>query len=131
MIDLVKTKKIKDEIRNKPSRVKSIIENEKELGICITDKNGNYKAVNQRYAQIYGYTQAELTGKHFSTVVPENQKDRLKTLHDKFIENEFELLRNWTVQDKNGKTFKIQADAGHFSNIFDNTPHKITFVHVE
>lgn len=131
MIDLVKTKQIKEEISNNPGKVQEIIENEKTMGICITDKNGYYKAVNSRYAEIYNYSKADFKGRHFTMVVPEGQKERMRTLHDKFIENTYELLRHWTVKDKNGNEIKIQADAGFFDNIFDNTPHKVTFVHID
>lgn len=131
MIDLLKTKHLKEKIRNNPQEVENLIEEEQAIGICITNKRGYYKAVNQRYCDIYGFKKSELVGNHFTVVVPNDLKDRLITLHNKFIENEFELLRNWTVQDKNGQEFKIQADAGFFTNIFDKSPHKITFVHVE
>lgn len=131
MINLVKTKEIKDEISKNPANVKSIIENEKEMGICITDKQGYYKAVNSRYAEIYNYPKSKFPGSHFTLVVPKDQHERLQALHDKFIDNAFELLRNWSVVDNQGKELKIQADAGHFTEIFDKTPHKITFVHID
>ena len=130
MIDLIRTQEIKDAIRNNPDNVLSIIEDEKNIGICITNNKGYYKAVNSRYAEIYGYKKSELEGKHFTVVVPSENQEYLSSLHEKFLRDEYELLRHWTVTDKNGNEMKIQADAGHFSNIFDNTDHKVTFVQI-
>lgn len=128
MLNILKTKEIKQKITDAPEKVQEIIEAEKEIGICITNNKGIYVAVNDRYNEIYGYETGELKGQHFTVVVPEAKQDHLNFLHDKFIENEYEILRNWEVKRKDGKLIKIQADAGFFNTIFDQTPHKLTFV---
>ena len=98
------------------------------MGICITDKNGFFVNMNQKYTDIYGWSKEELLDKHFTTVVPEENKNRLNTMHNEFIKNEFEIIRNWEVQKKDKTRIKIQADAGWSDRIYDGTPHKITFV---
>lgn len=130
-INIFRTKEIKKEIADNPSKAKEIIDAEKELGICVTDENGYYVHVNNRYNQIYGYDPGELTGKHFTTVVPKEMHQRLQTAHDMFIKNEYEIVRYWDVVNKKGETIKIQAAAAFFNNICNNRGkgHKVTFVY--
>jgi len=131
MINVLKTKEIKKQIAGNPKKILDIIEGVEDIGICITNSKGIYVAVNQRYNDIYGYSGSELIGKHFTIVVPDVQRNKLMVLHDKFIENEYEILRNWEVQRKDKRIIKISADAGYFNTIFDQTAHKVTFVHYE
>jgi PAS domain S-box-containing protein len=125
-IDLFETKRLKKEIDEKPLEFKSTIE-KTDLCICVTDAKGYFVAVNNNYCRVYGYSRYELVGKHFSIVVPGANVDELKKLHDKFIQDKYEILRNWEVVNKTGARIKIQVDAGYTEKI-DGKPHKITFV---
>ena len=125
-IDLFETKRLKKEIDAAPADFKSIIENT-ELCICVTDAKGYFVAVNNNYCRVYGYGRHELVGKHFSIVVPGANVEELKVLHDKFIQDKYEILRNWEVVNKAGQRIKIQVDAGYTEKI-NGKPHKITFV---
>jgi len=125
-IDLFETKRLKKEIDQRPAEFKSIIENT-ALCICITDARGFFVAVNDNYCRVYGYNRDELVGKHFSIVVPDANVEELKKLHDKFIQDKYEILRNWEVVNKTGQKIKIQVDAGYTEKI-NGKPHKITFV---
>ncbi len=125
-IDLFETKRLKKEIDEKPLDFKSVIE-KTDLCICITDAKGYFVAVNNNYCRVYGYSRHELVGKHFSIVVPGANVEELKKLHDKFIQDKYEILRNWEVVNKSGGRIKIQVDAGYTEKI-DGKPHKITFV---
>jgi PAS domain S-box-containing protein len=125
-IDLFETKRLKKEIEEKPLEFKSIIE-KTDLCICVTDAKGYFVAVNNNYCRVYGYSRYELVGKHFSIVVPGANVEELKKLHDKFIQDKYEILRNWEVVNKTGEKIKIQVDAGYTEKI-DGKPHKITFV---
>lgn len=131
MINLILTKELKNKINDKPEEVQKIVDNEQELGICITNSDGKFVHVNQRYLDIYGYTKDEIIGKSFTIVVPEENQEYMKSLHDKFIEDQYEILRQWKVVNKAGETIDIQVDAGWNDKIFDGKAHKITFVHVE
>ena len=128
MINILRTKEIKKQIGENPNDVMKIINRIDDIGICITNSNGNYVTVNQKYCDIYGYTKGEFIGKSFTIVVPPEQREKLQNMHDKFIENEYEILRNWEVMRKDGKRIKISADAGFFNTIFNKTPHKVTFI---
>lgn len=127
-INLKRTREIKEDVLVTPSAVNSIIQGEKEMGICITDHKGVFVAVNDRYCEIYGWTTDELLGKHFTEVVPAEFKEQLTKMHDTFIKNQYEIIRNWDVQRKDKSIIKIQADAGWNDRIFDGNPHKLTFV---
>jgi len=127
MIDLIETNRLREAIYANPDDVLDIIENTK-IGVCITNQATDFVAVNQAYADTYGYTKEELIGNSFLMVVPNVTKDQLKYLHDKFLEEKRELARIWTVVRKTGEEMDISVDTGYSEAIFDETPHKITFV---
>jgi PAS domain S-box-containing protein len=126
MINLVETTRIKEAIEQNPENYKSIIE-DTDLGICITDKFGNFWDVNENYCKIYGYTKDEIVGQSFLLVVPDATKNELKDLHDKFIEIQIELFRTWEVQRKDGLVIQISVDAGYTEKI-NGESQKLTFV---
>ncbi len=97
------------------------------VGVCLTDADGIFTYVNPTYCQMYGYTSAELIGKHFTLVVPSDQRESLGEIHDRFMQGSEELRGEWTVRRKDGSTFSILADAAY---IPDNGfgPQKATFV---
>jgi hypothetical protein len=55
----------------------------------------------------------------------------MEALHAKFIEDQYEILRQWQVVGKSGEPINIQVDAGYSDVIFDQQPHKITFIHID
>lgn len=126
MINLFKTKQIKEAIDARPENTQEII-NGSEYAICITNATGHFVFVNDNYCQVYGYDREELIGNHFSMVVPENTKAILNQLHDEYIEKQREISNIWEVVNKKGELMKINVDA-RFTNQIDNHPHKITFV---
>ncbi len=131
MINVLRTKTIKEEIEKHPENVQAIIDNEKDMGICITNANGYFVTVNSRYPEIYRYAKNDIIGNHFSMMLPPADADKLSKRHDDFIKDKHEIIRNWEVMNKNGEKIKILADAGYSESLFDKTPHKITFVHYE
>ena len=130
MINLLETQKIKNEIEANPEEVLNTIEKTK-IGICITDSQGNYAAVNDSYCRIYEYSKAELTGKSFLIVVPGEFHESMQVLHRKFLRDKREIAREWTVLTKSQKPVKISVDAAYSDKIFNKGPHKITFVQPE
>lgn len=132
-INVLKTKDIKEAISENPRAAKEIIDSETDLGICVTDEEGFFTYVNDRYNEIYKYSPGELAGKHFTDVVPPELRQRLQTAHDMFIKNEYEIVRYWDVMNNFGEKIKIQAAAAFFDNIFNNSGkgHKVTFVHYD
>ena len=97
------------------------------VGICITNKNYIYEYVNPAYCRIYGYDYDELIGNAFTMVVPEEHQHYLMELHDRFMNQEYELEGEWEVVRKDGKRLTILANAVY---VVDDQfkPKKITFV---
>lgn len=98
------------------------------IGICITDVNGYFTDVNTTYCDTYGFTKEELTGKPFTTVVPDEYRDILNKLHDDFFEKQSELQGKWTVQDKNKKQFEIITNAAFLYDEDTKVKKKMTLV---
>ncbi len=130
MINLLETQQIKTALEAAPQHVESIIETTL-IGICITDANGHYAAVNQAYCQIYEFSRAELIGQSFTLVVPEEHRENMQLLHGKFLRDKREIAREWTVLTKTGKALRISVDAAYSETILGARPHKITFVQPE
>ena len=82
------------------------------IGTCITDETGCFVEVNKAYCNIYGYTRNELIGKHFSIVVPPENRPAAAKLHDDFFNNVYELPSEWVVMRKDGQRLNIFASAG-------------------
>ena len=98
------------------------------LGICLTDKEGRFVAVNPTYCSIYGYSEHELIGKHFTIVVPPEHRAFMRELHDEFLINHKDELGNeWDVVRKDGRKLHIYASAGILENIIGG-PYKITTI---
>ncbi len=129
MINLFKTKMVRDSINDQPEKTQEII-NESEYCICITNSQGNFVYVNDNYCQNYEYDRSELIGNHFSMVVVDGEEDTMTNLHDKFIETQREISRIWKVKTKTGRVLNINVDA-RFTDQINNEPHKITFVEVK
>ncbi len=99
-----------------------------QLGICLTDEHYRYAKVNRAYCEIYGYREEELLGQPFTLVVPAQQRDRLKQLHDDFLKGEVEeIAQEWQVQRKDGTPLDIYATAGRLIDT-DGKRYKITTV---
>ena len=98
------------------------------LGICLTNLEGRFVAVNPEYCNIYGYKQEELIGKHFTIVVPDEYKQTLSKLHDQFLkEKKVELAKEWEVVRKDGERIYILASASILENVIGG-PYKITTI---
>ena len=126
MIDLKETQRIKELLEQSPENFQQIIESS-TLGICITNSEGNYSAVNENYLKLYGFDREEMVGHSFLMVLEEHRKDKLQELHDMFMKLKDEICRHWEVMRKDGRVFHISADAGYSPDILGE-PHKVTFV---
>lgn len=129
MIDLQETARVKEAIENNPANFEKAIE-DTDLAICITNEDQHFVAVNNNYLKLYEFEREEIIGQHFLKVVPQETQEELSELHDKFIEIQIEMMRDWEVLSKTGKRMRISVDAG-FSEKINNAPHKITFVQLE
>ena len=98
------------------------------LGICLTDIEGRFVAVNPAYCAIYGYSEAELIGQSFTLVVPPENRAKLQALHDEFLHHtKEEIGTEWEVMRKDGTRIHIYVSAGILENIVGG-PYKITTI---
>jgi PAS domain S-box-containing protein len=118
-------KTLKD-LQNSESRFRSIIE-KCIIGICITNHNGYIEYVNDEYCKIYSYTPEEMLGKHFTMVVPLENRQMSSDLHDEFIENGRTMRDNWVVVDKHDNKKFVVADAARIIDAAGKYK-KVTFV---
>ncbi len=112
--------------RTSEERYRRIVESTPS-GICITNEEYLYEYVNPSYCQLYGYTVDQLIGQSFTLVVPEENREFMKDLHDKYIAGATEVQGEWTVVGKDNKQITILADAARITGE-DGRPKKATFV---
>lgn len=98
------------------------------LGICLIDKEGRFVALNPTYSKIYGYSEAELIGKHFNLLFPKEIHVITKAHHETFFSRkamaytgEIESVR------KDGKTIHVYMTEGLLEQLIGG-PYKITTV---
>ncbi|SMG29951.1 PAS domain S-box-containing protein [Marivirga sericea] len=131
MIDLLITEEIKEKIAENPSDVDNIINSTKEIGICITNQDKKFVAVNDYYCDLYGYKREELVGNEFTMIVPDDFKEQMNHLHDKFMKDKREISRDWQVQTRNG-LLNISVDTAYSDQIYGGgAGYKITLVSKE
>ncbi len=85
------------------------------VGIAIVSADGYYMQVNRTYGEIYGYSQEELIGQHFTLIFPiQNDSEAVKR-HERFMRGDIPSVRtDWTGVRKNGEMISISA----FNNLY-------------
>ena len=56
-----------------------------EVGIIVSDDSGNIVRVNDSFIRTYGWARDEIIGEEFTTLVTEDEKERTRVNHKKFI----------------------------------------------
>jgi PAS domain S-box-containing protein len=112
--------------RTSEERYRRIVESTPS-GICITNEEYLYEYVNPSYCQLYGYRADELIGNPFTLVVPTENHDFMRDLHDRYIAGDTELQGEWQVVARDGKIITILADAARITGE-DGRLKKATFV---
>lgn len=82
-------KKLRDEQINAQVQLRllsSAVEQSTE-GIAVTDLTGNFLFVNQALAEMHGYAQIELVGKHVSILHTQDQYQLVELAHERVIEH--------------------------------------------
>lgn len=110
ILDVTKEKTAQQELAEQHKLITAVF-NSTDIGICVTDDEGRFVAVNQGYCELYGYDRDELMGQHFSLVVPGSNKEKASKMHDEFIESGKEIPGEWTVVNKKGKELSIFVSA--------------------
>jgi PAS domain S-box-containing protein len=98
------------------------------LGIALLDKEGRFVALNPAYSKIYGYSEAELIGKHFNLLVPEMLHEIMQAHHENFLKHEA-IAYHGEIESlcKGGKHIYVYATEGLLEQIIGG-PYKIMTV---
>ena len=98
------------------------------VGMCVTDADRRFVAVNREYCETYGYAATELLGNEFTMVLPHEQQEAAAQLHDDFVLREKgEVSGEWSVVGKDGAMQSVLITAGRFK--IENTVYKVTTVY--
>ena len=98
------------------------------VGMCVTDTERRFVAVNREYCKTYGYEPSELLGHEFTMVVPKEQREAAAKLHDDFLlKEEGEVSGEWQVVRKDGSIRTILVTAGRLK--LEENLYKITTVY--
>jgi PAS domain S-box-containing protein len=124
--EMKERRRAQDALKASEAMIRSIIE-KTPVGMCITDEKGHFEFVNPAYCSMYHYRPEELTGQHFTKIVPEDCREHLSCLHDQFLAGESEIRGEWNVQTKAGDMLTVLADAARITGQ-DGSPKKVTFV---
>ena len=73
--DITENKQMKLALQESEERFKLLYE-KAPLPYQSLDKNGNFLQVNQAWLDVFGYTEEEVIGKHFSDFLPEKSKEK-------------------------------------------------------
>lgn len=100
-----------------------------DVGMCVTDEQRRFVTVNKAYQAMYGYSEAELIGREFTMMLPEEEQQEAARLHDRFLAGETdETAGEWEVRTKAGETRYILVTAGRLITE-DGRRFKVTTVY--
>jgi diguanylate cyclase (GGDEF)-like protein/PAS domain S-box-containing protein len=77
------------------------------LPAAVTDAAGVYVDVNEAYCALLGYERSELTGTHFFSIIPENNRDKFATLYEQWIGARLEATDEHDVLTRDGRTITV------------------------
>lgn len=97
------------------------------IGVCVINPSGIFEYVNPPYCMLHGYRPEELTGKHFTLIVPDELKEQSNMRHNRFFEKKTETRREMEAVNKQGQILNILMDSVCINGP-DGQPRKMTFV---
>lgn len=100
-----------DELLPESEKLFLLIYESAKIGVCITDEKGYFVAVNKFYSELYGYSEEELVGQHFTMVLPESQREVARQIHDAFIDGAPDSAGEWRVRRKDGSEMLVYVTA--------------------
>lgn len=97
------------------------------IGVAVTDENGFFEFVNAPYAAIYGYTENELIGKHFSVLIEPENLLYWKERHERFFAGNDDPRGEFPAKNKKGEALTLVIETARLTGS-DNRLRKIIFV---
>ncbi|MDD8021028.1 MAG: PAS domain S-box protein [Acidobacteriota bacterium] len=80
MVDITDYKKMEAELKASEERYKDLVE-KAGIAILMDDKEGKFKYINKRYAEIFGYTVKEMKGLSIFSVIHPDDLNRVTSYH--------------------------------------------------
>jgi len=125
-LDITDQKRVENELLESEKLVNSVF-NCADIGICVTNQEGQFVKVNQAYCEIYGYAEDELIDQDFTMVLPPEKRDYAKQLHHDYLEGKPESAGMWEVMSKTGERIKIRVTAARMI-LDDGRKYKVTSI---
>ncbi len=88
-----------------------------KIAISITDEEGIFVYVNQRYTEIFGYLKEEIVGKHFAFLLEGEERESVIGMHENFFKNVFREQFETKGQKKDGSFIDILISTELFTNL--------------
>lgn len=111
--ELLKTEKARENTK----RFLEVLFETDSLGLSLLDREGCFLRVNQRFCKIYKYTKEELIGKHFSELLPREDKEFFtRAFKDQVSKKSPEGpgMKEYKVVRKDGETRDVLSNSEPF-----------------
>lgn len=126
LLDITEHKQAQAELIESERLISSIF-NAADIGICVTNEEGQFVKVNQAYCDLYGYAMSELLYKPFTIVLPEAVRQAASDMHDAYLQGQPESAGIWQVRRKDGLLIHVYVTAARLVTE-DNRRFKVTTV---
>ncbi|MFW6142038.1 MAG: PAS domain S-box protein, partial [Candidatus Saliniplasma sp.] len=110
----VKRLKSEKALEESEARYRALVETA-FAGISVTDLDDNLTFVNDRFAEMLGYKNEELIGKHVSEITPERENDKFKEETKKMVNGETSYYES-RLAKKNGDIIDVMIYASPYTN---------------
>ncbi len=123
--DISERKQAEEILRASENRFRTIFER-MPIGLCITDADGVYEAVNPAYCRLFQAEQHDLIGRPFTAVAPAGQHAIYEALYND-LRSEHKLSKSeWTLDRKDGHIVTALVGAISITGL-DGQPKWVTY----
>jgi PAS domain S-box-containing protein len=111
MVDITEQKEMEAVVEESEKRYRDLVE-KAGIAILIDDKEGNFKYVNKRYAEIFGYSVEEMKKQSIRSVVHPDDLERVMGYHKKRLQGKTVPTRyEFRGVRKDGSTIYLEVDS--------------------
>ncbi len=108
--DITKRKQTEDALRKSENKYKSLVE-KAGIAILMDDKKGNLTFFNKRFADLYGYTEQEITKKRIQILVHPDDVNKVMKLHnDRLAGKKVSSSYEFRGIKKDGSVINLETD---------------------
>jgi PAS domain S-box-containing protein len=75
--DITESQRAENALRESEQKYRALVEHMQE-GLAVTDATGHFTFLNRRACAMFGYTEQELQGQHWTILVPERERERIR-----------------------------------------------------